>query len=210
MSENQNTPPANPQGGNQRQRIEPFIVEFSDDCCRNFSFNTPPLQGLEVRGRWDVAKLAQREQGMRDLGTAGNRIPTPMPGMYLEVDVRKRRIELSDPLGTTKEGIAALERFNRVAKDFPALRKGDSPQVAHPTRPYEIDDDQMKTLLLELLRKNDAGCLIVIKGSLPTREMVLGLAGDELYDPQNTSAEKPRLKKDLDAHRDRLRAAGVA
>jgi hypothetical protein len=205
VSEETKTPPlsADARGG---ASFPPFTVEFADDNCRNFTISTPPLQGVDIRGRWDTSKMASRVQGMRDLGTEATRIPTPMMGMRLRIDVRKNEAELFDPLGTTDEGKAQLARYNGVAKGIPALRKDCS---AHPTVKYTLDDDQLKTLLYELLRKKESKCLIEVEGSLPTAKQIESLKGNELYDPANNSDDKPRYKKDLQAWKDRRRAVEV-
>ena len=188
-----------------------FVVEFSDDHCRNFTITTPPLAGHDVRGRWDTSKMAQRPQGMRDLGNAGNRIPSQIPGARLAVDVRRKKISLFDPLGETAAGREVLAKFNAVIKGegMQALRRGQDEFKPFPTVEFDVDDDQLKTLLFELRRKWDSKCLIMVEGELPTVQQIESLGGDELYDPSNPSDEKPRYKKDLPAWKDKMRAAGV-
>jgi hypothetical protein len=199
------------QQGERRQNREDsfqasFVVEFADKNSSNFTITTPPLQGVDIRGRWDTSRMAQREQGMRDLGTAATRIPSPIPGARLAVDIRRAKATLFDPLQTTKEGREVLERYNAVAKGIPALRKDCKP---FETLQYQLDEDQLKTLLYELLRKMDSGCLDIVEGSLPTLQELEKIPGHELYDPGNNSEDKPRYKKDLKAWRDRQRAAGA-
>lgn len=216
-------PPANqpPEQERTRERnyrgdMGRFTVEFADDWCRNFTISTPPLDGIDIRGRWDTARLARRQWpgerrrvGMRDFGTDGNKIPSPIPGAMLSVDVRRKKVRLFDPLVETYEGKAILEDYNAIIKNIPALKVGDNKITGFDAVEYDLTDDQMKTLLLELLRKKDSKCIDMIEGELPTAKMVESLDGDELYDPSNPSDDKPRYKKDLQKFRDRQRAAGV-
>jgi hypothetical protein len=193
-------------GGNRGRRdLDGFTVEFADDYCRNFTVTTPPLQGIDIRGRWDTSRLAKRPQGMRDLGQEAVKIPSPIPGAYLLVDIARGRIRLEDPCETTEAGKAVLEQYNKVAKGVPSLRE-KSPFVALE---YKVDDDQLKTLLLELHRKKESNCITMVEGELPTIKQIESLPGDELYDPSNQGEDKPRYKKDLQKFRDRQRAAGV-
>ena len=200
--------PQQPQsGGNNRGRrdIDSFTVEFADNYCRNFTVTTPPLQGIDIRGRWDTSRLAQRPQGMRDLGQEAVKIPSPIPGAYLRVDIARGMIRLEDPCETTDAGKAALAQYNKVAKGVPSLREKQPFEALQ----YKVDDDQMKTLLLELHRKKESECIVIVEGELPTIKQIENLPGDELYDPSNQGEDKPRYKKDLQKFRDRQRAAGV-
>lgn len=195
-----------PQQERGQSGISTFTVEFADDYCRNFTISAPPLQGADIRGRWDTARLARRPQRMRDLGTMANRIPSPIPGAMLRVDVRRKNIRLFDPLGDSEAGKKILAEYNAIAKDIPALKKDCK---AFEAVEKEVDDDQLKTLLLELLRKKESDCIVVVEGELPTVAQIEKLAGHELYDPSNPGDDKPRYKKDLQKFRDRQRAAGV-
>lgn len=205
-----------PSRAREEQNIGVFTVEFADDWCRNFTITTPPLAGLDIRGRWDTARMARRQWpgdrrrvGMRDFGTDGNKIPSPIPGLMLAVDVRRKKVRLFDPLVESKEGKAILDDYNEIIKSIPALKQGDSKIVGIEAVEYDLTDDQMKTLLLELLRKKDSKCIDMIEGDLPTAKQIEQLDGDELYDPSNVSDDKPYYKKDLQAFKDRQRAAGV-
>lgn len=207
----ENPPSGQPQQGRQSESargrgIGTFTVEFADDYCRNFTVNTPPLHGVDIRGRWDTSRMARRPQRMRDMGTMANRIPSPMPGAMLEVDARRKRIKLFDPLGTTEEGKKLLAEYNAVAKDVPSLKKDCK---AFDTVEHDLDDDQLKTLLFELLRKRESKCLDVVSGELPTAEQIDSLPGHELYDPGNLGEDKPRYKKDLEAWKNQRRVAGA-
>ena len=206
--QNQNPPAQPPLQDRARGRGEilPFTVEFADNNCRNFTISTPPFNGVDIRGRYDTAMMAQRPQRMRDLGTAGNRIPSPMFGARLTIDVRKRTARLFDPLGETEEGKKLLKEYNNVAATTPALKKNCGP---FETIEHELHEDQLKTLLYELRRKWDSKCLLMVEGELPTVKQIDQLDGHELYDPSNDSQDKPYYKKDLQAFRDKQRMAGV-
>lgn len=193
-----------------------FTVEFADDWSRNFCFHSPPLAGLDIRGRWDTARMGRRQWpgdrrrvGTRDFGTAGNKIPSPIPGLMLSVDVRHKKIRLFDPLLETDEGKAILADYNEIIKDIPALRVGDSKIAGMEAIEYDLNDDQLKTLLLELRRKWDSKTLDIVEGDLPSLKQIESLDGHELYDPSNPSDDKPYYKKDLQAFKDKQRAAGV-
>lgn len=195
---------------------EGFTVEFADDWCRNFTITSPPLAGQDIRGRWDTARMARRKWdgdkrrvGTRDFGTAGNRLPSPIPGAMLAVNIRRKKIRLFDPLMESQEGKDILKDYNEVIKDIPALRNGNSEIVGFDAIEYDVTDDQLKTLLIELLRKKDSKCIDLIDGELPTAKQIDSLDGHELYDPSNNSDDKPYYKKDLQVFKDRMRAAGV-
>ncbi len=200
-NERTDTPPA-ARSQSSNGDILPFTVEFADDYCRNFTITTPPLSGSDVRGRWDTARLSRRPQRMRDLGTTGNRIPSPIPGAMLEIDVRRKHVRLFDPLKETEAGREVLAEYNRVASTTPALKKDC---IGFTAVEFDVDDDQLKTLLLEILRKKDSKCIDMITGTLPTAEQVNRLPGHELYDPSNPGDDKPRYKKDLQAWKERQR-----
>lgn len=206
-------PPAQKQpplkAAREESNIGQFTVEFADDWCRNFTITTPPIAGQNIRGRWDTSRMARRPQRMRDLGNAGNRIPSPMPGAMLRVDVRRKKAVLFDPLVETDDGKKILAEYNAVIKSIPALRIGDDKISGFEAIEYELSDDQLVTLLYELLRKKDSKCIDVIEGELPTAKQIESLDGHELYDPSNNSDDKPYYKKDLQAFRDRQRMAGV-
>ena len=206
-TDNPGGPPAQEQRGQERGQLASFTVEFGDDNCRNFCITCPPLQGQEIRGRWDTSKMASRPQGMRDLGTAGNRIPTPIPGARLAVDVRRKKCRLFDPLKETDEGRKILERYNNIAKGIPALKKDCQPFDAIEYN--DLDDDTIKTILYDLKRKLVSKCVTCVDGDFPTLEQIESLKGHELYDPGNMGDEKPRYKKDLPAFKAKMRAAGV-
>lgn len=195
------------QGGGQqaqaqqqnRRSLEPFTVEFADDYCRNHTITTPPLQGLDIRGRWDTSRLAKRPQGMRNLGEEATKIPSPIPGAYLRVDPVRRTVRLFDPLSATDAGKATLEHYNKVAKGVPILRERQPFEAIQ----HEVDDDQLKTLLIELHRKLASRCIDVVEGTLPSLKQIEQLSGHELYDPSNPGDDKPKYKKDLQAFKDR-------
>ena len=200
----------------QQQRaadIRPFIVEFGDNHCRNFTITTPPLN-RHVRGAFDVTRLGQRidmgsvdgrKTGQPDMSSTARRIPS-IPGIHLEIRPRERKARLYDPLAE-EPGKQVLEEYNLLAEHNREKLRG--PYAAEQPVTKDLDDDQLKTLLFELLRKNESGSIRVIKGELPTREQIESLAGYELNDPGNKGSGKPRYKKDLPEWERRMQAAGV-
>lgn len=198
----QQAPPAQESRGGRNYQ---FTVEFGCDYNRNFTITCPPFQGVDIRGRYDTSRMAKRPMGMRDLGSEATRIPSPIPGAMLRIDVRRSTATLFDPLAETTEGKEILRRYNELAKRVPALRQ----MSPFESLTYKLDPDQLKTLLCDLLRKLESGDITVIDGRMPELDELDNIPGHELYDPGNNSHDKPRYKKDLPSFIDKMRAAGV-
>ena len=215
MSTGTTTPPA---GGGQpqnqprhdRRLPEPFTIEFGDDFLRNHTVNTPPFQ-MVLRGAFSLARLARRERDgkkydAREVGTAAGRIPD-MPGARMEINCRTREVRLFDPLDSP-DGKELLQRYESVAKSEQA--QGLLPKNLAPFKAVEhtLDENQLKTLVYEIGRKLTEKCCRVVAGEFPRARDIDALPGDELYDPQNTGALKPRIKKYYDAWVTKMQEAG--
>jgi hypothetical protein len=213
--------PNPPQGGQppeaasqpaQRRGAPPakFTVEFGDSFLRNHTINTPPMQTV-VRGAFSLPQLARRERDgkkytMPDIGSKALRIPE-FPGAQMSIDCRTRKVRLFDPLDSP-DGKELLEQYNNLAKS----EQGQGlPRNLGPFKAMEhtLDKDQLKTLVIELARKIESKCCRVVDGDFPDPAQIDAMDGDELYDPQNTSSDKPRYKKDYQRYRDKLAAAGI-
>ncbi len=90
--------------------------------------------------------------------------------------------------------MAAYNAFAE-SKQYPGF------SVVAPVRRREfkkLEDDQLKSILVELRNKLEGGMLMVVNGDLPSREAIEKMAGRELYDPWNTGdAPKPMYKDEL-------------
>lgn len=170
------------------KNIKPFEVEFADQHCRNHSINTFKIR---VRGAWSVATMANRPEGARDIGAKMSGVPAT-PGQRLAVIPSKNLAIIYDPLEDDPE---LMKRINQ------ALRRAGAGSDREPVPKTELtcNPDTLKTLCVELLNKETNGDIIVTKNSIPTREQLAALEGDELHDPWNSNTRKPKYKKDVDA-----------
>lgn len=171
-------------------------VEFGDDHCRTITLNVFRLQ---VRGRFSLRTLASRPEGARDVGTAMSQMPD-VPGLRCTVDSRAGTYRLWDPLESDKP---LLDRINRALRNARLATGGDVTHV--PAVENRLDDDQWKTLMLELVDKAENGYCEVVDGELPTREQLAAAKGRRLADPWN-SGRKPKYHEELEAWNDRIDA----
>jgi len=202
-----------PEQKNQPQRArwpDVLTVEFGNDHQTvQVVINSKPIDG-PVRGSFNKGRMGSRKHrasssnnayeegtllGMRTLSDATNRIPD-MPGIRLVLDCQRRTAILFDPCEPGGDGEAAMKAYNVFAesKQFPGF------DVAAPVRRREykkLEDDQMKSILVELRNKLDGGMLSVVSGDLPSMEAIDKMAGREIYDPWNTDGPKPKYKDEL-------------
>ncbi len=175
-----------------------FIIEFGDGTyCRNFTISSAPFQGMIVRGAFSLSALSRRPEGMRDVGQHATRLPD-LPGLRLAVDTRGRRVGVFDPLGPdadkygregdAKRGAETLDRFNSAVKNIPGFNNKYGPVA---TSEHELDDDQLKTILLEMRQKLDEHCISVVVGTFPTKAEIEDMPGRRLCDPMN-QGRKPK------------------
>jgi len=180
--------------------LKPFTVEFGDSNCRNFLLTTLRIR---VRGAWSTITLAARPQGPGDFGQLAG-MP-PIPGQQLTMNFKDRSIVISDPLQNQPEKLA---RATIVAKKALIKSRTKDNGDYQPIKDIEqeLDFHTFKTLLIEIgkmLSQKDTKATLV-KGTFPTAEEIENLPGDELYDMNNNSSQKPRFKKDSEEWLDKL------
>lgn len=178
-------------------RLQPFTVEFGDTYCRNHSIST---FRLKVRGAWSITRLHQRPIGGRDIGAAMSGMPA-IPGQTLRVEPKEMKAYVEDPLQDDKD---LLDSINSVAEKARSIWKG-APYKPVPTTELLLTNDLLKTLLMELLRKEKAGNITVTKGRLPKVDAIENLPGRELYDPWN-NGKKPMYVDQVEGWQERLEA----
>ena len=163
------------------------VLEFGDAYGRNFSVNA--LRIRKVRGRFSVADIMGRPGGGPQLGDTMSRMPV-IPGIHLEIDSGKKVARFYDPLA---DDAGRVRTINEVIGETTMVGGTYGPEEE---KVYDLDDDMLKTLLLEMIRRRDAGAVTVIEGTLPDKDKIDKMVGHELFDPWNTSANKPKYKKD--------------
>ncbi len=168
-----------------------FTVEFGDRANRMIVLQS--LSGERFRGSFAIANVPSGSHNQ----TMGQ-IPN-LPGQHLAVSTRDRRITISDPLEHDK---TLLSQLRLAMRKLRSIREAEVTYV--PSTERQLDEDALKTLLFELSAMIANKTATVIKGDFPTREQIEQLAGDELWDPGDTTGRpKPRYKKDERAWRNR-------
>lgn len=176
-------------------RLQPITVEFGDVYCRNHTINT---FRIKVRGAWSLTRLHQRPEGGRDIGAAMAAMPA-IPGQRLRIEPKEMKAYIEDPLADEPE---LLDSINSIAQKARSIWKG-APYKPVPTTDLTLSPDHLKTLLYELLRKEQAQHITVIKGKLPDKDKIDELPGKELYDPWN-NGRKPTYVEDVEGWQQRL------
>jgi len=133
------------------------------------------------------------------LGPAMTGMPA-IPGIRLRVKPSEMKAYLEDPLADQPE---LVDRINRVARGAPSIKARSADWKPVPTRTFTLTPDTLKTLILELLRKQEAKQIRMIKGKLPSEQTIDRLEGRQLNDPWN-SARKPRYADEVPAWREKL------
>ena len=163
-------------------RVGLFTVEFGDPNNRTCVVN---CLRLKVRGSWSLAKLHARPEGGRDVGSAMTAMPD-IPGLRMTVLPRDKKAILFDPL---EEDSERLRRINSISERARAIFRG-APWTFVDRSEHTLNDDTLKTLVMELVRKVESKCCHVVDGKLPTIEQVEGMPGRLLFDPWN-NGRKP-------------------
>ena len=176
-----------------------FTIEFGDLYGRNQSINT--FRITKVRGRFSLADMHSRPEGSYPVGDGMSAMPS-VPGIHMEVDTTKKTARLYDPLSDEP---ALLRRVNAVMSDNSIGKPNIGPDEEST---LQLDDDTLKSLLYELIRKQESGSIRMIAGSLPKKEEVDAMPGFELNDPWNSSGYKPKYKKDQEAYARNLEKVG--
>src|SRR5688572_2631884 len=104
-------------------KLEPLVLEFGDDLCRNIYF--APLD-RRFRGRFDAQQLARRD---RDAGQLLNEWPEPIAGQQLAIDPETGAAEVVEPLHDfpavaariKARGFMLAPQRERVTCDLPTL-----------------------------------------------------------------------------------------
>lgn len=170
-------------------QLDQFTVEFGDIYNRNPSLNTFRLR---VRGSWSTYKLHQRPEGGRDVGEIMNRMPE-VPGQRLTINVKKGTALLFDPL---EDNPGLLDKVNATMRSG-RIAAGSQRFTFVPRSEFACSADEMKTLLLELLVKQEERSITVVEGRLPTKEEVAALPGRQLADPWN-NGRKPKYQDEME------------
>lgn len=213
MAENQP-----PQGQQRAGEHYKFTVEFGNDRLANqVLIASPPIQRM-VRGAFSIGRLGRRKHlapdgpmvgkhlGSRDVGGAATRVPD-IPGMRLTVDTRRGKLRLFDPLEHDQAGKEALANYNQMVKspDRVGFFQEAAPMAESE---HEANEDQIKTLMIELRRKLDNGDCSVVEGTFPEMKAIQAMAGRQLYDPSNSS-RKPKYADESEAWMERLERVNV-
>lgn len=197
-----------PSGGGQqarqnqptgRKRLAPVAVRLATANCQTVYLAALKMQ---VRGDYSYTRLMTRPGGCRSAGPL-TQMPD-VPGQLLSVNPSRDGVNLriTDPLDDDPQ---RLDRLNAVMNQAASTRPaGGAKYVPVEASEHQLSPDNMKLLMLELHRRQEAGELLVIDGEMPSLEEIHGLAGRELYDPNNTSAIKPRYKEDAQAWQEKL------
>lgn len=122
-----------------------------------------------------------------------------IPGLRMKIIPKDHKAILYDPLEDDPDRIA---RINRVAERARAIYKG-APFTFVPASEFELNPDMLKTLLIELNRKVDTRCCVVVDGTLPGLDDIAKLDGRQLYDPWN-NGRKPTYVDEVDDWMGRL------
>jgi len=181
-------------GAAKRSRtMAPFTVECGDDNNRTITINTLKLR---LRGRWSQTTLHKRETGGRDLGNAMSAMPD-IPGICIAVVPSRLKVLIFDPLETN---VALTERINSVLSKAASVRTSGRPVTFVPRVEQTLDADTFKTLVLELAQKIESRSIIVVDGTMPTKQEAESLEGRRLNDPWNSSARKPKYADQVAAY----------
>ncbi len=192
-----------------KRNIAPFTVEIGDRK------NSPLIRmnhlRLWLRGNWDKAKYGTTTYMPRDgIGECGA-MPV-IPGIRLEVNPRAGTVKIFDPLGdpANKDLVEQIENVLKGSADYVTIREVGSEKVrAWPTAEHELDDDMMKSLLLEIARNVhgpvEHRVFTAMAGSrVPTVKELDDFPGDELYDPWSSNPDRPVYVKDAKVWRQKM------
>lgn len=185
------------QESRRKPRVGKIQVEFGDSNNRTITIN---CLREKVRGRFSISTLHARPEGGRDIGNAMSGMPD-IPGLRMEIIASRKKAILFDPLENDEDRLA---RINAAARRARAIFKGRDITFVR-AREIELNDDLLKTLLLELWRKQQEHQLTVLDGELPDPEEIAKLPGRELYDPWN-NGRKPTYVEQVPEWHDKIDA----
>jgi hypothetical protein len=193
--------------------IPAFTVEFAD-LKNSGLMSIDTLRIREgMRPAWTKSNFFRKGSGA-DIGDMA-RMPD-IPGVRLTVDPRKSTLLIHDPLSDDKELCQQIKRVLEGGEDYITMRiVGSENFRPTPDATHKLDDDELKTVMLEIARKTyapeDVRTMVAVNGShVPTEEELADFPGDELFDPWNSNEDKPRYVKDVKAWRRRINAQSAA
>jgi hypothetical protein len=201
-------PPESGGAGGRHAILQPYSVECGDDKARTICLDH---MRMHLRGRWSRNMFPGRSMGPL------NHMPD-IPGLYLNINPRKRKLVITDPLN---EDGKLLEEINRAASNTEGgfiLKSVFSKFKGVETTSHDLDDDQLLSIMVEVATKvyGPSPCMRPVPGSrAPTLEEIAAaqksgtLAGLELYDPWSNSQDKPRYKRDAQSARDAWARLGI-
>lgn len=176
-------------GGNTTRKPQKFTVELGNS--RNSKITIDTLKS-RFRGHFSLAKLHNRPGGGRDVG-AMSAMPE-IQGIHLEVDPTQSTVRIYDPLIDKKE---VLDQVNGVLARN-GIKGSGFKAIEETTR--KLNENELKTLCIELRLRVEQKKAKVREGVLPTDEQIERMPGEELFDPWSESHTQPKLKKDWPAY----------
>lgn len=195
-------------------------VEFGDDFGRNIAIMS--LVGITVRGEFSLSRMQLRKdqsKGRRNGQFLGSKspnqemqgLPQSIPGERMTLDFGNNQCTIFDPLNEPEQA-DLVRRLETVLKRGLRIGSGaESKLDFEMPRVMKLDDDQMKTLLLELRQKVNNNEAKIIDGALPDEKVIRdSFPGRELFDPRCMSIRrKPKYKEDLDAWEEEIDKANM-
>jgi hypothetical protein len=205
------TPPPDPDAVRQGDNggiLQPFTVECGDDKARTICLDH---MRMHLRGRWSRSFFPGRGLGIL------NNMPD-IPGMYINLNPRQRKLVISDPLSENKR---LLDDINKVATgdggfQLKSMFANWSPRESMVHE--KLDEDLVVSLMIEIATKvyGSSPCMLKVPGSEPpTLKQIEAaqksgkLPGRELYDPWSNSQDKPRYKEDAKMAKDAWTRLGI-
>lgn len=209
---NGNKPQSQPNGPSESimppqrkiERIEwpMFTVEFGDDRNRG-TFPIDVLK-LRVRGSW-IKSHFTREKGSRSIGDQMSRMPD-IPGIRMDVAPAVGAMRLYDPL---EEDTRKMEAIRSAFDEIQGIKQVGAKIGPMQAVEHRLDIHQMKSLLAECAVKlkgragDDQYTMTLIRGEVPTLEQLNAMPGRKLYDPWNSSNNKPKFEDQAEEFFDR-------
>jgi hypothetical protein len=181
----------------QRQRPT-FIVECGDKYNSTITLDTFTTR---LRGRCSVSEF---------MGNAGRTIGDKMaampniPGIRIAVFIPHKKVRIYDPLGENSQEAKRL--LDSISRQLRKARQKQSSDTLTPVeeRVIDLDDDKLKTLVLEIHMHVSKGSMFRHNGEIPSKELIAKMPGHELTNPWSNSRIKPKYKKDVAAFEERL------
>lgn len=176
------------------------VLEFSAPYNRVVTINALRQR---CRGAFSLRTLAARPEGaVNYVGQGMSQMPD-IPGLHIALDFENKRYRIFDPLERNK---ALLKQINAVIRSVPSVVQSAEVSPVEEVR-GELNDDQWKSLILELKKKVDdePSYAIVRDGKMPTDEEIAKMKGRRLADPWN-NGRKPMYADQMDDYARQLDA----